>query len=99
MSSQLPVAQVAGAVFVRWAACASTDSVDVLIALWGVLCEVDPCSKHSSYVGMALIKPFVDDGVDEWGTFREDVTSVAEWSYTQELKCNALYDDEQVPDK
>lgn len=31
--SKLPVAQVAGAVFVRWAACASTDAVDILIAL------------------------------------------------------------------
>lgn len=33
MSSQLPVAQVAGSVFVRRAACASTDAIDVLIAL------------------------------------------------------------------
>jgi len=33
LKSKLPVAQVAGSVFVRRAACASTDAVDVLIAL------------------------------------------------------------------
>lgn len=31
-SQKLPVAQVAGSVFVCWAASASTDAVDVLIA-------------------------------------------------------------------
>lgn len=63
-----PVTQVAGPVFVRRAACASADAVHILIAFGGVLSKVDPCPKHPSYVGVALIKAFMDDGVDERGT-------------------------------
>lgn len=59
------MAQVAGPVFVRGATRASADAVDILIALWGVLCKIDPGSKHSSYVSVALIEAFVNDGVDE----------------------------------
>lgn len=62
------MAQVAGSVFVRRAARATTDAVDILIAFGGVLSKVDPCPKHPSYVSVALIKAFVDDGVDERGT-------------------------------
>lgn len=77
----LPVAQVAGPVFVRRAARPSTDAVHVLIALWWVLCEVDSSSEHPSYVGVALVEAFVDDGVDERRTWR----TAAEWHHTQEV--------------
>lgn len=62
------MAQVTGPVFVRWAACATTDAVHILIAFGGILSKVDPGSKHPSYVSVALIKAFVDNGVDERGT-------------------------------
>lgn len=63
-----PVAQVAGTVFVGRTACASADAVNVLVALGGVLGEVDARPEHSSDVGVTLIKAFVDDGIDEGGT-------------------------------
>lgn len=62
------MAQVTGSVFVRWAACAAADAVDILITLGGVFCKVDSCTKHPSNVSMPLIEAFVDDGVDEWRT-------------------------------
>lgn len=68
MQGKQPVAQVAGSVFMRRASRAAADTVDILIALGGVFCKVDPCSKHPSDVGMALIEAFVDDGVNEWRT-------------------------------
>lgn len=70
-SQKLPVAQVAGSVFVCWAASASTNAVDVLIAFWGVLCKIDTCSKHPSYVGVTLIKAFVNDGIDKRGACKK----------------------------
>lgn len=62
------MAQVAGPVLVRRAAGPSSDPVHVLVALRGILCEVDPGAEHPADVGVALVKAFVDDGVDERGT-------------------------------
>ena len=59
------MAQVTGAVFVSGAASASPDAIHILVTLGGVLGKVDACSKHPSDVGMALIKSFMDDGIDE----------------------------------
>ena len=50
------------------AAGASSDAPDILVALGGVLCKVDPCPKHPTDVGVALVKPMVDDVMDERGT-------------------------------
>lgn len=68
ISVKLPVAKVTGPIFVCRAACAATNAVDILIAFGGVLGKVDPGTEHPSYVSVALIEAFVDDGVDEWGT-------------------------------
>lgn len=62
----VPVTDVTGAVFMCGAARPSSDAVHILVAFRGVLCKVDPCPKHPPYVGVPLIKPFMDDGVDEW---------------------------------
>lgn len=51
------------------AACPSADAVHILVAFRGVLCKVDPCSKHPPDVSVPLIKPFMNDGVDEWWTW------------------------------
>lgn len=61
----VPVTDVTGAVFMCGAACPSADAVHILVAFRGVLCKVDPCSKHPSDVSVPLIKPFMNDGVDE----------------------------------
>ena len=65
------MADVTGPVLVRGAASPAPDAVDVLVALGGVLGEVDPGPEHSADVGMALIEALVDYGVNEgrpWGS-------------------------------
>lgn len=49
---------------------ASSYTVHILVTLGGVLSEVDPSTEHASDVGMSLVKAFVDNGVDEWRTYR-----------------------------
>lgn len=61
----VPVADVAGAIFVRGAAGAAADAVHILVALGRILGEVDPRSEHSPDVGVSLVKTLVDDRVDE----------------------------------
>ena len=55
----------------RGTARASPDAVDVLVTLGGVLRKVDARSEHASDVGGALVKAFVDDGVDERRTWTQ----------------------------
>ena len=47
------------------AAGAPTDAPHVLVALGGVLRKVDPGTEHTTDVGMALVKPVVNDVVDK----------------------------------
>ncbi len=67
----VPVAHIAGAVFVSGAACAATDAIDVLVTLRGVLCKIYTSSKHATDVRMTLIKSFMDDGIYEWRTWKK----------------------------
>ena len=64
--STVPVAGVAGAISVFRAASASSNAPHVLVALGRVLRKVDPRPKHPPNVGVALVKPVVDDVMDEW---------------------------------
>ena len=41
MSHRLPLADIAGFVFVSWAACATSNTIHILIALGGVFSKVD----------------------------------------------------------
>lgn len=59
----LPLAHVAGPVFVQRAACTASYPVDILVTLRRVLSKVDACSEHAAYVSMPLIETLVDDGV------------------------------------
>lgn len=59
----LPVADVAGAVFVCRAAGSSADAVNVLVTLRRVFGKVNPGSEHPADVGVPLVKAFMDDGV------------------------------------
>lgn len=58
----LPLAHVAGPVFVQRAACTASYPVDILVTLRRVLSKVDACSEHAAYVSMPLIETLVDDG-------------------------------------
>ena len=61
-----PLAGVAGLIPVLTAASAPSNPPHILVALGGVLGKVYPCTKHATDVGVALVKPIVDDVVDEW---------------------------------
>lgn len=61
----LPLAHVAGPVFVQRAACTASYPVDVLVTLRRVLSKVDACAEHAAFVSMPLIKTLVEDGVDK----------------------------------
>lgn len=50
------------------AAGTTPNAIHVLVTLRGVLRKVDASAEHATDVGMALIEPFVDDGVYERGS-------------------------------
>lgn len=65
------MADVAGAAFVQRAARPSSDPVNVLVALWRILGEVDPSAEHPADVGVTFVKAFMDDGIDERRAWEE----------------------------
>lgn len=67
----VPVAHITGPVFVSGAACATTDAIDVLVTLRGVLCKIYASSKHATDIRMTLIKSFMDDGIYEWRAWKK----------------------------
>lgn len=73
----LPMAQIAGAVFVCRAAGSSTDAVNVLVAFGGVLRKVDPSAKHSTDVSMSFVKAFVDDGIYKRRSYKTKKTDLS----------------------
>lgn len=67
-TSFLPVAHIAGAVFVRRTSRSSTNPINILVAFGGVLCKIDPRTKHAANVSVTLVKALMDDCVDEGRT-------------------------------
>lgn len=63
-----PLTHITWPVLVKWTSGASSYTIHVLVALRGVLGEVDPGPEHASDVGVSLVKAFVDDGVYKWRT-------------------------------
>lgn len=59
------MANVARSVFVHRTSGSAADSVDVLVALGGVLGEVDAGPEHAANVGVSLVEAFLDDRVYE----------------------------------
>lgn len=53
------------------AACPSSNPVNVLVALR----QEDPGAEHPADVGVALVKPLMDDGVDEWRAWEQQSQS------------------------
>lgn len=62
---QLPVTAIAAPVLMLGAASAPSYAIHILVRLAGVLSKVNPCSKHPSYVGMALVKTLLCYGLNE----------------------------------
>lgn len=60
-----PVTYITRAIFVRGTACSSANSIHILVAFGGVFSKINPGTKHSSYVCMSLIKPFMNNGINE----------------------------------
>lgn len=65
-----PLTHVTWPVLVKRTPSATSYTIHILVTLGGVLGEVDPSPEHASYVGVSLVETFVDDGVDEWRTYR-----------------------------
>lgn len=55
------MADVTGPIFVNGATCATTNTIDILVAFGRIFSKINSCSKHSSYVGMPLIKAFMNN--------------------------------------
>ena len=47
------------------AASTTSDTPHILVTFGGVLSEVDPCTEHATYVGMALIESIMNDVMDK----------------------------------
>lgn len=60
-----PVTYITWPIFVRGAACSSSNPINILVAFRGVFSKINPSTKHSSYVCMSLIKPFMNNGINE----------------------------------
>ena len=57
------MAPIAASVLVLRAASASSNPIHVLVGLAGVLSKVDTSTKHTTYVGVALVKTLLCYGL------------------------------------
>ena len=60
---------------VLWAPRAAPYPVHVLVALAGVLGEVDPRPEHTADVGVSLVEPFLRDRLEK--------TMTSQWVFTK----------------
>lgn len=60
-----PVTYITRPIFVCGAACSSSNPINILVTFRGVFSKINPSTKHSSYVCMSLIKPFMNNGINE----------------------------------
>ena len=67
------MADVTGPVLVGGASRPASYPIYILVALGGVFSKVDAGAKHAANVGVALVKAFVDDGVDERRTWNSSI--------------------------
>ncbi len=82
------------------AACPSADAVHILVAFRGVLCKVDPCSKHPPDVSVPLIKPFRNDGV--WWRWPLEMRRKGNWSScvkSRKLELHSLKEESDMEGK
>lgn len=67
LSRDLPVANIARSIFVNWTSSSTTNSIHILIAFGRIFSKINPSSKHAAYIGMSLIKAFVNDCIHKRG--------------------------------
>lgn len=78
----LPVANVTRSIFVIWTPSATSNSIHILIAFGRIFSKINPSSKHATYVGVSLIKTFVNDGIHKWGAY-EKGSKILKIQYTE----------------
>lgn len=67
LSRDLPVANIARSIFVNWTPSSTSNSIHILIAFGRIFSKINPSSKHAAYIGMSLIKAFVNDCIHKRG--------------------------------
>ena len=58
-----PVASIAAPVLMLRATCSPSNPIHILVGLARVLSKINPSTEHATYVGMALVKPFLSYGL------------------------------------
>lgn len=61
------MADITRPIFVNWTTSTTTNSIHILVAFGRIFSEINSSSKHSTYIGMSLIKSFMNNCIYERG--------------------------------